>query len=299
MCRSHVGIERSLLVALALMSLPLAGRAQEPSLADVLARATDYVDKLHDQLSGTVAEERYEQRARNPATVGFGDPDRRRVLRSDFLLIRPEGEGRYYGFRDVFEVDDRVVRDRQDRLSRLFLKPSASTSRQIAGIRNDSARYNIGGIARNFNTPTYALLFLSASYKPRFEFERVTDMSPALGLEGPADNADIWVLRYTETWPISVIRGRDGENLPAEGRFWIEPTTGRVLVTELIVDSDDVDATITVRYAETETIDHLVPVEMRERYDSRRQGSRVDGTATYSRFRRFQVEVGVSEPFRE
>jgi hypothetical protein len=72
-----------------------------------------------------------------------------------------------------------------------------------------------------------------------------------------------------------------------------------VLVTELIVDSDDVDVTITVRYAETETIDHLVPVEMRERYDSRRQGSRVDGTATYSRFRRFQVEVGVSEPFRE
>jgi hypothetical protein len=30
---------------------------------------------------------------------------------------------------------------------------------------------------------------------------------------------------------------------------------------------------------------------MRERYDIRRGGSRVDGVATYSRFRQFQVKV--------
>jgi hypothetical protein len=287
-------------VALAfLIASQQAMRAQDPSLSDVLARATDYVDDLHRQLSGMVAEERYEQRAREPATVAFGNPVRRRVLRSDFLLLRPEGEDRYYGFRDVFEVNDRAVRDRQERLTQLFLEPSASTDRQIQGIRNDSARYNIGGIERNFNTPTYALLFLSSSYKPRFEFERETDVSPRLGLDGPADTADIWVIRYRETWPITVIRGRDGQNLPAEGRFWIETATGRVLHTELIVEGDDVDAIITVRYEADDTMGHLVPIEMRERYDSRRQGSRVDGTATYSHFRRFQVSVGVSEPFRD
>ena len=298
MARARIG--RVLLVVLALMLAPLASRAQEPSVADVLARATDYVDAFYDQLSGMVAEERYEQRARTPVTIGFGgDPNRRRVLRSDFLLIRPEGEDRYYGFRDVFEVDGRAIRDRQERLTRLFLDPSLSADRQIRGVRMESARYNLGGVERSLNTPTYALRFLHASYKPRFAFERVTDTSPRLGLDPPADIDGVWVLRYTETWPTTVIHGRDGRNLPAKGRFWIEPVTGRVLVTELIIDDAAVDATITVRYEVDDTMGHLVPVEMRERYDNHREGSRIDGTATYGRFRRFQVHVEESSRFRE
>ncbi|MCH7750401.1 MAG: hypothetical protein IH939_20165 [Acidobacteria bacterium] len=296
----HVAIGQSLRVALTLMVAPLASQAQEPSLADVLARATDYVNELHEQLSGMVAEERYEQRSSAPVTLGFdGDPVTRRVLRSDFLLIRPEGEDRYYGFRDVFEVDGRAVRDRQERLTRLFLDPSLMADRQIQGIRMDSARYNLGGVERSFNTPTYALLFLHSSYKLRFEFERVMDTSPPLGLDLPANIDGVWVLGYKETWPTTVIRGGDGRNLPAEGRFWIEPATGHVLVTELIVNDAAVNAIITVRYEADDTMGHLVPVEMRERYNNRRVGSRVDATATYSRFRRFQVQVEVSKPFRE
>ena len=298
--RRGSGLVRSWLVALALALAPQAGRAQVPSLVDVLARATDYIDEFDDQLSGIVAEERYEQRSRALESCGFGDYDvRRRVLRSNFLLIRPEGEERHYGFRDVFEVDGRPVRDRQERLTTLFLDPSVSAERQIQGIRTESARYNIGGVERNFNTPTFALLFLRLSHKLRFEFERVTDTSPRLDLDPPADPAGVWVLRYTEVWPTSVIRGRDGRNLPAEGRFWIEAATGRVLVTELIVDDDAVNATITVRYEADDAMGHLLPVEMRERYDSRRPDSRVDGTATYSRFRRFQVQVEESRPFRD
>ena len=299
--RSHVGLTRSMLVALALMLAPPTSRAQQPSLVDLLTRATDYVNTLDDQLSGMVAEERYEQRSRTPeSSAGFGDyAVARRVLRSDFLLIRPEGNERYYGFRDVFEVDGRLVRDRQERLTTLFLDPSVSSDRQIEGIRTESARYNIGGVERNFNTPTFALLFLRLSHKLRFDFERVTDTSPPLGLDPPADTAGVRVLRYTETWPTTVIRGRDGRNLPAAGRFWIEPETGRVLATELIVDAAAVNATIAVRYEADDAMGHFVPVEMRERYDARRLGSRVDGTATYSRFRRFRVQVEESRPFRE
>ena len=280
--------------------IPRTARAQAPSLVDVLTRATDYVERLHDQLSGVVAEERYEQRVRAPESRGFGDYAlARRVLRSDFLLIRPEGAQRHYGFRDVFEVDGRPVRDRQDRLTTLFLDPSVSAQRQIQGIRAESARYNLGGVERNFNTPTFALLFLRSSHKLRFEFERITDSSPRLGLDPPADDDGVWVLRYTEVWPTTVIRGRDGRNLPAEGRFWIGAATGRVLLTELTVDDDEVEATITVSYGPDDTMGHLVPVEMRERYDNRPQQSRVDGTATYSRFRRFQVQTQESKPFRD
>jgi len=283
---------------LALMAVlvlaPLAvGRAQESSVVDLLTRATVYVETLHTQLDAMVAEERYEQRVR-----GGPGRARRRVLQSDFLLFRPEGEQRYYGFRDVFEVDRRPVRDRDERLANLFLNAPASTNRQIATIRSESARYNLGNVARNFNTPTYALLFLRASHKSRFAFELVNDTSPPLGLDRPEaeDGVDLQVLGYRETWPTTVLRGADGRNMPAQGRFWIESTTGRVLATELVVDDAAVKAVIAVRF---ENIDvegeegrgRLVPVEMRERYDNRETVTRIDGTATYSGFRWFSVEV--------
>ena len=35
----------------------------------------------------------------------------------------------------------------------------------------------------------------------------------------------------------------------------------------------------------------LVPIEMREWYEDKKKGMRVDGRATYGRFRRFQVNV--------
>lgn len=276
----------------------LPGRAQEPSLPQVLARATDYVEALHAQLSGVVMEERYQQRASSRG-FGFGADSYERVtLRSDYLLVRPEGSERYFGFRDVFEANGSRVRDREERLVQLFIDGATTVDRQVQGILTDSARYNVGDIQRNTNTPTLALLFLRQSYKPRFEFERVRDRSPSLGVDEPDRRADVWVIAYRETWPTSVIRRRRGANLPARGRYWVEPSTGRVLVTELVLEDDDIESLVTVRYEQPDELDHLVPVEMRERYNNRRSGSRVEGTASYSRVRRFRVLVEESAPFR-
>ena len=275
------------------------GGAQEPSLPRVLARATEYVEQLHAQLSGVVMEERYQQRASSPGFGRFGADSYERVtLRSDYLLVRPEGSERYFGFRDVFEANGSRVRDREERLVQLFLDGATTVNEQVQGILTDSARYNVGDIQRNTNTPTLALLFLRQSYKPRFEFERVRDRSPSLGIDEPDRRAGVWAIAYRETWPTSVIRRRRGGNLPARGRYWIEPATGRVLVTELVLEDDTVESLVTVRYRQPEELDHLVPVEMRERYNNRGSGSRVEGTATYSGFRRFRVVVEESAPFR-
>ena len=285
-------------LALALVSA-LPGWTQEPSLPQVLARATEYVEELHARLSGVVMEERYQQRASSRG-FGFGTDSFERVtLRSDYLLVRPDGSERYFGFRDVFEANGSRVRDREERLVQLFLDGATTVNEQVQGILTDSARYNVGDIQRNTNTPTLALLFLRQSYKPRFEFERVRDRSPSLGIDEPDRRSGVWVIAYRETWPTSVIRRRRGGNLPAQGRYWIEPATGRVLVTELVLEDDTVDSLVTVRYEQPEELDHLAPVEMRERYNNRRSGSRVEGTATYSRFRRFRVLVEESAPFRD
>ena len=283
------------LTTAAVLAMHPVGRAQESPTADLLSRVTASVELLHTELNGMVAEERYEQRARGGPNTAPGSV-RRRVLQSDFLLFRAEGQQRYYGFRDVFQVDRRAVRDRDERLARLFLEAPASSDRQIATIRVESARYNLGDVARNFNTPTYALLFLRASHKSRFTFESVRDSSPPLGLDRPEseDGADLQVIAYRETWPTTVLRGGDGRNMPARGRFWIEGATGRVRATELVVEDESVKAVIAVRFDMIEHEDgdgRLVPVEMREQYDNRESVTRIDGTATYTGFRWFTVEV--------
>ena len=57
-------------------------------------------------------------------------------------------------------------------------------------------------------------------------------------------------------------------------------------------------ALVGVRYALESDIGLRLPVEMRERYRDR-HGSRVEGIATYTNFRRFQVQVEESAPFRD
>ena len=224
---STTGLRSALLVALALTQTPAAGGAQEPPLATVLTQATDYVDQLHRELAGVVMEERYEQRARVPSVYDRQMSRSRVTLLSDYLLVQPRGSERHFGFRDVFSVNGRAVRDREERLTELFLDRSASVDRRIDGIVADSARYNIGDIERNINTPTMALLFLSSAYKQRFEFRRGTDTTTSLRIDEPG-RGGLWVVDYEETGRTTVIRGRDNERLPVRGRYWIEPATGRV-----------------------------------------------------------------------
>lgn len=296
------------LAALLSMAAPAPALAQEPSLASVLARATAYVAEFQRQLSGIVAEELYVQDARAsslPISRNRYEVSRyeisHRELKSDFLLVRPVGADRFVEFRDVFEVDGTAVRDRQERLTSLFLDPSVDAARQVHQILIESARYNIGNIWRTVNTPTLPLVFLHPQHQWRFAFTRAADTTPVLERKGQKQtsgelqrltaSSDVWVIEYEEVEPSTFIRTTGNRDLPARGRFWIEPITGRVRVSELIAWDSDVRATIDVYYESALLGDLLVPVQMRERYESRVDGSHVEGTATYSRFRQFQVLV--------
>ena len=278
-------------VALAILLVPMAVPAQEATLESVLARAARYVTDFRHQLSGIVAEESYSQRVRRSVSSPDVRAERRR-LRSDFLLVRPDGVDRYVEFRDVFEVDGRPVRNRDERLTRLFLDPSTSATNQVAAITEESARYNIGGIERTLNTPTLALFVLHPGYQAQFAFARAdTTRGLTLGGEPPTDSPEVWVVEYEEGTGATLVEGANGKALPAEGRLWIEPTMGHVLATEFIIADRDVRATVEVTYDFDPTLGLFVPAEMRERYENRRNGSIVEGTATYGRFRQFQVQL--------
>ena len=87
----------------------------------------------------------------------------------------------------------------------------------------------------------------------------------------------------------TLIRTGTGRDIPARGRFWIEPGTGRVLMSELTADSSAVRATIAVSYQSEPLLGYLVPIEMRERYEGRRDSTLIEGNATYGNFRQFQM----------
>lgn len=261
--------------------------AQSPETEAIVDRAADYVADYTRDFVGIVAEESYRQEVRaapDRDLRGFpvDGPRQKRDLKSDVLLVRgPVGE-RWMQFRDVFEVDGKPIRDRAERLAKLFLEPWSSAQQQVQAITAESARYNIGGISRDVNLPVLALSVLDPENRPWFSFtaRRKNDSVPG----------GLWELEYREERGRTMIRTNHGVAMPARGKLTVEGGSGRILATELEADNDSVRAQIGVTYRAEPTVGLHMPREMREKYLTT-AGSTIEGRATYTKFRRYQVTV--------
>lgn len=263
----------------------------QAALAAVLERTEHYVAEYQTKLAGIVAEEKYTQDVRNfsssrqPLTAA---PALHREMRSDLLLVKPSGEGPWLQFRDVFEVDGKPLRDRDERLLKLFVDTKADARAQAESIAQEGARYNIGPVTRTINVPVLALAFLNGDNQRRSRFLRVSPGNlkrfAGLVIEG-----EIWAIEFNEVAPDTVVRGGGNRDLPSRGRVWVEAATGRVLRTEHVAEDTLVKAQIDVAYGPQEGLSLLVPTEMRESYAFAGRSTRIFGAATYSRFRQFKV----------
>ena len=271
--------------------LAAATPAQAPTAEDVLARAAEYTARFVETFSNLVATERYVQDVK-PANAALRlrwrpVPGSHRELRSDFLLLNVGGPLEWRPYRDVYLVDGKAVRDRDDRLTRLFTEPSATRLEQAARIAQESARHNIGLATRTANTPVLSLLFLQENIQHRFEFKVVERNTGT-------DKHDV-VLEYHEDFRPTIIRGTSSTediDLPASGRFWIAAGTGRVSRATLTVSSDRMRTEISTTYRDDPRFGIAVPVEMKEAIEVDR--TYVTGTATYDNFRRFEVRTDVT-----
>ena len=272
------------LSALAAMAIVGAQAAPPVTLDALLARAGAYEMEFEARFSNVVAEEHYVQQA--PAhSLGPGRTATSitRTLVSDFLLVKVPSEDTWLPFRDVFEVDGQPVRNREDRLTKLFLQPAATAVQQAEQIVAESARYNIG-IKRNINMPVLALAILRPASQPRFVFSHLN--------EDRKSGAGIWSIEYRERGRPTIVHTSGGGDLFAQGHLWIEASTGRVVKTEFIITNAGVRSTITTTFRFDSAFDLNVPAEMHEEYVRLvASGFTSVGTAIYSRFRRFTVEV--------
>jgi hypothetical protein len=264
---------------------------QPPSLDEVLARAGRYITAFEDRYAGIVAEERYEQRI--PATqrvtpgaygnLGTLVPDERRVLRSDFLVVKGKS-GDWIPFRDVFEVDGKAVRDREDRLVALFIKPSESSVGQATRIAEDSTRFNLGEVKRTINVPTLVLMMLRPDRAKGFEYRRRDN--------DRIDGHATWQIDFRETARPTFIRTPEYRDLPVSGRIWVDPISGVIHRTTVTAEETHVTAKVTVAFRHEAKMEMLVPFEMEESYEV---GSRkIHGKASYVNYRRFQVSTSES-----
>jgi len=265
-----------------------AGQEAGPTIETVLARAAAYVTDYQTRLAGIVAEEHYRQNVTGTQRRGGPTTRQFRELRSDLLLVQTGTGGSWLQFRDVFEVDRKPIRDRDQRLYKLFVGASTDAAKQAEAIQAESSRYNIGPIMRTINMPVLPLVFFDRANQPHFEFAKGKPGS-VKRFAGMAAEADIWLIEYREAVKGTVARGANDKDIPSHGRVWIDSATGRLLRTELISEDTEVRAMIDVSYRIEAGLELLVPAEMRETYELRRTQSRIDGRAEYSRFRQFTV----------
>jgi hypothetical protein len=264
---------------------------ERPPLNVVVAKANDYVAAYQKGLRGIVAEETYYQNF----TTSRGSPGTRarttregRQLKSDVLMVKLGEEERWVQFRDVFEVDRRPVRDRDQRLYKLFVNAGADARKQVEEIQAESSRYNIGPVMRTINIPMLAMYFFDRTFAFGVQYQlanpgnvkRLADLAPA---------ESISLVEFKETTKETAVRGEKGRDIPSHGKAWIDHTTGRILQTEMITQDTSLTAQISVTYKSEPGLSMLVPEEMREIYSVVRTDTRIDGRARYGKFRQFTV----------
>lgn len=251
----------------------------DPALRALIDATSRYLDEYLDSFTSVVAEETYEQVLRWQRSV----VDRlARRLRSDFLLVQLSGRG-LVPFRDVFEVDGKPVRDRDDRLRRLFLEMPEGALDTARRILDEGARYNVGLIVRTVNQPMLALKFLAPEHLPALEL--------SLGGEERVEGVTARRLDFRETGSPTIVRDQNLKDRPSSGSFWIEVGTGRIVKTLVRNTVGFYSAETTVIFRPFDETGLLAPAEMRESYVS--ADERIYGTARYANFRRFQVKTEV------
>ena len=255
-----------LLVQLALPAPLRAQQSDSPDTAALMRKAAVYVDWFVRRFSNVVSEEEYEQR--------FSVAARRRVLKSDFMLVAYPGDASHViTFRDVREVDGKPVTDQPDRITRLFLEPFGSAVRRAQEIHRDGLRLSIDN--GRVMDPLTVIGYLQAAYQGNF---RVSRGGIARNL-GPT-------IREVSLMPLERDRSKA---LMKPARAWVAEDTGAVVKTELR-SGFGVRSEITMTtFAMDPTLQMPVPVEMRDELPRGRDD--FIGVAKYSKFRRFTVRT--------
>jgi hypothetical protein len=275
-------------IALILAMLTIMVQAQKGSaeLEAVLDRAAQYVALyLDDQLGNVSSAENYRQ-----VSVTFSPTkvrlEEERRIESDFLIYR-QGNSRI-GLRIVRRVDRVEVPVGDVTFNVLRDNSPEGIQKGISALVQQSARYNIGGVRRTFNVPTFALNVVRKAELPYFDFEK-------RGID-KINGVQVWEVAFKERKERpapTLVRGDLEVSLFSWGSIWIDPATGRILKTDFQVENPyskpKAKGRVTVTYTESKVLHMHLPSQMMERYET--EDGFIEGRADYTNFLLFGVDV--------
>ena len=288
---------RSILVALVACSLLLvrpAAAPQQPTLEEVLQKAGTVVAQFERIAAELLADEKgrewiYE---RQPGGA-LPHLSKQRKWTGELALIRtPATAGRgypWFEFRDIVTLDGRALPGRQGRLQQLYLKGGDWTAEKAASIALESAKYNLGPILRNLNTPALGLLMLHPTNQARFRFRQT-------GTE-KIKSRRCWTIDFEEQASPTLITGPEGSDCAATGQVAVDPTSGDVLRSEVTCGQRPAWWTTTaVTYEPNDSMGLCLPVSLLERAVA--SGGKIwsEGEMRYSNYRRFQTKARILPP---
>lgn len=186
------------------------------TLETVLGKMGEYVAAYGERAALIVATENYTQRVEGEVRV------LPRKMVAEFAVVKVPGAVGWIGFRDVVEVNGEKLTDRRERLLTLLSDPDGDVA-EATRISNESARFNVGPISRNFNVPTTTLFFFHPANQSRFSFQ-------AKGTK-KIEGVETWEIAFKETRHPSLVMTRGGKDVPCEGTVWVSPADGTIVRT--------------------------------------------------------------------
>jgi hypothetical protein len=243
---------------------------------DVLSAVRRYVAAYERELVAIVGIEDYAQ-----SIVDVAGIPARRELRSELGWVYLPDVRETIGLREVRQVNGTDVPDAGNRLQRLLMAPAGArgSDDDIRALLEESARYNLGEDSRNFNFPTFPLIYLRDANRDRSSWKVRTADGTFTRIE------------FKEQDRATIVKTARATNVPARGTCRVESISGRVDSCHVTLTTPDRDRlttyTIDVTFAPDVRLGVWLPASMHDDY--RAPATRVVGEATYSGFRRFET----------
>jgi hypothetical protein len=267
----------------------LAGQARDVDA--VIARMDAYLESYEPRLSSLIADETMRQEVRQatnrqqPSEISRSARSIRlqRTIQSEVAFVALPDPAGWLGFRHVMAVNGKPVAVEGDSLMTTLTRRGYDAARELL---KASAQHNLG-LPRTTNLPNLPLEFLHPRNRRRF-------LSRAGGrerLRGRETTGVVFLERVTPT----LIRNPGGGDMPSVVRAWIDGD-GRLIRAEVetfaSAETKTAENTIRVEFAMNDTLQMLVPTEMREEFPVVKPGSGTS-VASYSNFRRFQTSARI------
>lgn len=264
------------------------------SAADVLRAVTENFGAYASKISGVTLREEY-----TLLDVSGGRIINTRRISSDLVLL--DANGRLVALRDPFAVDDNPLREHTPRITNILAKPSQAAWDQAQAYAGESVRYFQDEIIVRLNDPTLVLRFVAPENHMRSSF-KIDGKKKIEGIE--TVGLAFQEVKVKPPAAPNYLLPTPG-NAWGRGKLWVEPATGRILRTELSMESDAEMVHITVEYKRDQALDVFLPSSMTDRYEvTERTGGAIgspgigrrsfDCRASYSKasFTPIQLNVG-------